>query len=88
MVYLFSWIKGAYPIIYNYSVGDTFYEDNVSFEIIDFDLVELSNECMLSRYKIKKVYNDNVIKFSLRSSVWKCFGKEWKMIFHQGTLIN
>ncbi len=56
------------------------------FEIIDFDLLELSEDCILARYIIKKSYlKDKVIKHSNRSSVWKCTEEKWEMIFHQGT---
>ena len=35
---------------------------------------------------IKNDEIDEAKKYSLRSSVWKCFNGKWRMIFHQGTL--
>ena len=76
-------------VIYNYKLDDTFYEDNVSFKLSEFNSKELSKDCILSTYKIDKIYHkDNVIKSSLRSSIWKLYDGKWKMVFHQGTLIT
>lgn len=74
--------------IYNYSEGDTFYEAEVKFEITDFDLIELSKECVLATYKLNKCDKDNISTKSIRSSIWRYSNECWKMIFHQGTLIN
>ncbi|MGL5693959.1 MAG: DUF4440 domain-containing protein [Peptostreptococcaceae bacterium] len=74
--------------VYNYSEGDTFYEENVSYNIIDFSIIELSQNCILSKYKLEKVNEINEVTYSNRSSVWKNFRGKWKMIFHQGTLAN
>ncbi len=74
--------------IYNYNINDTFYEDNVSFELMDFKSRELADDCILATYKIIKTYHsDNIIKKSIRSSIWKFYDDKWKMLFHQGTLI-
>ncbi len=74
--------------IYRYKIGDTFYKENVSYEITNFDSKQLSDECILTTYKVGKRFEvDKSIKYSFRSSIWKCFNGKWKMIFHQGTLI-
>lgn len=74
--------------IYRYKIGDTFYKKNVSYEITNFDSKRLSDECILTTYKVGKRFEvDKSIKYSFRSSIWKCFNGKWKMIFHQGTLI-
>lgn len=76
-------------VIYNYKLDDTFYEDNVSFKLSEFNSKELSKDCILATYKIDKIYHkDNVIKSSLRSSIWQLYDGKWKMVFHQGTLIT
>lgn len=76
-------------VIYNYNIDDNFYEENVEFKIIDFNSRELSNDCILATYKINKIYhNDNTVKSSLRSSIWKLYDNKWKMIFHQGTMVK
>ena len=75
--------------IYNYKPDDTFYEDNVTFEIENFNLQELSKDCVLTTFKLNKFYHeDNFIKSSIRSSIWKLYDDKWKMFFHQGTLIK
>lgn len=74
---------------YKYKKGDTFYEENVSYEITDFDLRRLSSDCVLATYKlIKNFHKDNSKNCSLRSSIWKCILGNWKIIFHQGTSID
>lgn len=74
-------------VIYKYKEDDTFYEDNVSFEIIEFNIKDLADNCILANYKINKIHHiDNVIKKSIRSSIWKLYDNKWKMVFHQGTL--
>ena len=43
-------------LIYKYNLDDDFYEDNVSFELIDFNAKELGDDYILSTYKINKTY--------------------------------
>ena len=50
------------------------------FAVNDFKIKELSKDVMLATYKTTE---DGIA--SLRSSIWKRYGDEWKMIFHQGT---
>ncbi|MBA2709478.1 MAG: nuclear transport factor 2 family protein [Tatlockia sp.] len=53
-----------------------------NFKMIDFEIKELSKEVILANYKT--IEEDAV---TLRSSVWKHYGNEWKMLFHQGTKV-
>ena len=75
---------------YNYKNGDVFQEqdDNkeLFWQIIDFEIKDLSNDCILAMYKLIKQeeLNENK-KYSLRSTIWKCIDGKWKMFFHQGT---
>lgn len=73
---------------YHYENGDVFQEqdDNkeLFWEIMDFKTNQLSNDCILATYRLIK-HNELNKKYSLRSSIWKCIGEKWKMIFHQGT---
>ena len=76
-----------------YEIGEVFQckddKTELNWEIKDFNIKELSNECILAMYKvIKHDEIDESKKYSLRSSIWKCFGGQWKMIFHQGTLTS
>jgi len=79
--------------IYNYNKGDIFDNDSNSFEIKweikEFTIKQLSNDCILATYKVIKhsELSENM-KYSLRSSIWKLFNGTWKMIFHQGTLTS
>lgn len=77
----------------SYEVGEVFQskDDNteLNWEIKDFNIRELSKDCVLAMYKVIKYDEiDENKKYSLRSSIWKCFEGQWKMIFHQGTLTS
>ncbi|VYU37559.1 Uncharacterised protein [Clostridium tertium] len=75
--------------IYRYNPNDTFFEENVSFKIMNFTCAELTEGYALATYKVDKIYEkENTIKSSIRSSIWKLIDSKWKMIFHQGTLIK
>lgn len=76
---------------YHYNTTDVFQEKNenntIDWEIIDFMIKKLSDNTILAMYKLIKhsELNENK-KYSLRSSIWKCYAGKWKMSFHQGTL--
>lgn len=77
----------------SYKYGEVYQDANdnteIEWEIRDFIIRELSDECILAMYKvIKHDEVDENKKYSLRSSIWKCFYGKWKMIFHQGTLTS
>jgi hypothetical protein len=50
----------------------------------DFDIYPLSGDVVLTTYKI---FNEEKMQYSLRSSIWKCKDTKWQMVFHQGTPI-
>lgn len=77
--------------IYNYNMGQVIDEgtnlQEMDWAITDFEINQLSNDCVLATYRLtKNSESDENKKYSLRSSIWKCFDGKWKMIFHQGTL--
>lgn len=79
--------------IYNYNKLEPINEEvdleELNWEIKDFGINQLSDECVLVTYKlIKHNELDESRKYSLRSSIWKYFNGKWKMIFHQGTLTD
>lgn len=75
--------------IYKYNPNDTFFEENVSFNIMNFTCAKLTEGYALATYKVDKIYKqDNTTKSSIRSSIWKLIDDRWKMIFHQGTLMK
>lgn len=76
---------------YHYKKGDIFQdkedESELDWQISDFKIKKLSEECVLATYKVvKNKEMDEKKKYTLRSSIWKCIDGTWKMIFHQGTL--
>lgn len=78
---------------YYYKSGDVFQKQNDNHElicdIIDFKIKQLSEDCILATYKVIKHNESNENKkYSLRSSIWKCYDRRWKMLFHQGTLTS
>ncbi|HHD2753911.1 TPA: DUF4440 domain-containing protein [Clostridium perfringens] len=77
---------------YHYKNGDIFQaeddEKNLDWEILNFEVKQLSKDCVLATYKvIKHDQPDERKRYSLRSSVWKEEHGKWKMSFHQGTLL-
>lgn len=72
------------------SSGEILYKDGiqsegigaVSMRLSDFDIHPLSNEIVLTTYRIcNKVTNQH----TLRSSIWKYMDGRWQMVYHQGT---
>jgi hypothetical protein len=77
--------------VYHYKKGDKIdYSttlQNINWEIKAFQIKELKDDCILATYKLIKHSEVNEDKkYSLRSSVWRCYNGKWKMFFHQGTL--
>ena len=60
-------------------------EDSNPIDGFNFKASMLSPKVIQLTYKTKKQNNDGTISSSLRSSIWKKNGKQWQMIFHQGT---
>lgn len=56
------------------------FEEPKKFVVKNFDVTELSSDVMLATYTVT-VGSD----CSLRSSIWRCQGNTWQMVFHQGT---
>ena len=77
--------------VWHYNKGESVDEEiqQINWEIKDFAINQLSDVCLLATYKLIKhnELNENK-KYSLRSSIWKCFDGKWKMFFHQGTLTS
>lgn len=78
---------------YHYKNGDVFQQSddkNLFYgEILDFQIKELSDNCILAMYKINKHNDLKKEKITtLRSSIWKLIDSKWRMVFHQGTPIK
>lgn len=56
----------------------------VKMQLSDFDIHLLSENIVLTTYKI---LNEETAQHSLRSSIWKYDNSSWQMVFHQGTPI-
>lgn len=54
----------------------------VKMHLSDFDIYPLSENIVLTTYKI---FNEEKEQHSLRSSIWKYENSKWRMVFHQGT---
>ncbi len=63
-------------------------ETSTVVEAFDFIPVQLSVNVVQLRFKTRRKSKDGSITVSLRSSLWKRVGKDWQMIFHQGTKTN
>ena len=64
--------------IYRYNKGESFDGDTnlqqINWEIKDFEINPLSDDCLFATYKLIKHSELNESKkYSLRSSIWKCF---------------
>ncbi|MFB4213375.1 DUF4440 domain-containing protein [Shouchella sp. JSM 1781072] len=73
------------------SSGKVFYKNEsidevslskVSMKLSDFEIHPLSEQIVLTTYRI---YNEVSKQHSLRSSIWSLTDGKWKMQFHQGT---
>ncbi|MBK9293922.1 MAG: DUF4440 domain-containing protein [Oligoflexia bacterium] len=60
-------------------------ESPATVAAMDFKSVELANGVVLVTYKTKRKNEDGSLSASLRSSIWKLYGSQWKILFHQGT---
>lgn len=76
--------------VYHFKPGDVFMQPDhstpLNWEITNFEIKPLSEDCILVLYQLIKHDELNLAKkYSLRSSIWKCIDGQWKMFFHQGT---
>jgi hypothetical protein len=82
---------GSSGRIYNKQEVLTFIQNSpiAEIKIDDFDIKFLSNDVILATYKISG-FNESKseVIYSLRSSIWKKFGDKWRIVFHQGTVVN
>jgi hypothetical protein len=62
------------------------YEDSPIYNLQEFKLRHLSDSVGQLIYKatIQRA-NEELISYSVRSSIWQLNGKNWQMLFHQGT---
>ncbi|MFD6209249.1 DUF4440 domain-containing protein [Peribacillus sp. NPDC060253] len=54
----------------------------VKMTLSQFDMHQLSDDTMLTTYRI---FDEDKVEHTLRSSIWKCTNGSWQMFFHQGT---
>ena len=64
--------------------NEAFSEHSIS----DFKLTLLASDVALVTYRAHRHANEyRPAADSLRSSIWKCDGARWKIVFHQGTAL-
>ncbi len=64
-------------------------ETSTEITMTDFSLSPLSENLMLVIYTaIQSTKDGSPDVKSKRSSIWKLFDNDWKIIFHQGTIIK
>ncbi|WP_300260998.1 DUF4440 domain-containing protein [Clostridium sp.] len=78
---------------YHYKYGDVFQDEEderiLDWEILDFKVKKVTDNCVLATYMvIKHDELDERKRYSLRSSLWTEKNGKWKMSFHQGTLLE
>ncbi|MDZ8261681.1 nuclear transport factor 2 family protein [Nostoc sp. ChiQUE01b] len=56
--------------------------------ITEFKTLVLATGVVLVTYRIVRYISGEQPVHSLRSSIWKLNNDQWKMIFHQGTLVR
>lgn len=54
----------------------------VKVTLSQFDMHPLSEDTVLTTYRI---FDEDKVEHTLRSSIWKCTNGRWQMFFHQGT---
>jgi len=54
----------------------------------DFELKMFSEDIAQLKYKTQNTASNNLTHTTLRSSIWKNEGSKWKMVFHQGTVVQ
>ncbi len=58
-------------------------EDPIDVQVEEFTITELSTGVVLAKYRSK-----TDAQVTLRSSIWKLYDGQWKMMFHQGTRVQ
>ena len=77
-----KWDKGSI-------VRELLKEENIEINTSNFTVRELSEDLRLAMYLSVKINKSDKTEIkSIRSSIWKFIDGNWKIIFHQGTLIK
>lgn len=81
---------GASGKVYNKDqiIEELLNETPFAINASDFELRMFSEDIAQLRYKSKNSASDNITRTTLRSSIWKNEGSKWKMVFHQGTVVQ
>ncbi|OEK14113.1 DUF4440 domain-containing protein [Staphylococcus saprophyticus] len=56
--------------------------DEDDYRISNFEEYILSEDCILCTYTLFNTTNNTITN---RSSIWKYYKNDWKLLFHQGT---
>jgi len=62
--------------------------DRIVYAVSDFEIKILSKDVVMSNFKVEKNTDGEESRTFLRTSLWRKEGSDWKIFFHQGTLIK
>jgi len=62
--------------------------DKVVYTVSDFKIKSLSENIVMSNFKVDRIINNMGKVPSLRTSLWRKEGDAWRIFFHQGTPIE
>jgi hypothetical protein len=81
---------GSSGSIYNKEITiDSLTTDNIyRYTLYAFEVIQLSDVVVQTRFKTDRVNPDGTNLTSLRSSIWKNIDGNWQMAFHQGTPVR
>jgi hypothetical protein len=57
----------------------------LKYKLSDFEIVQLSENFVQTRFKTDRENEDGSHTISLRTSIWKNTDSNWKMFYHQAT---
>lgn len=64
-------------------------DSHIQWSLSDFRIKALTDDLVMAIYTAQKLNDpDSASKGSMRTSIWKRQGNNWKMIFHQASKIN
>ena len=64
-------------------------DSHIQWSLSDFRIKALTDDLVMAIYTAQKLNDpDSASKGSMRTSIWKRQGNNWKMIFHQVSKIN
>ena len=64
-------------------------DEDIIIEADNFCTKQITSDTILLTYKCyRKDCGGEVLRTTLRSSIWRLNNEEWQLYFHQGTIVN